>query len=287
MSEALPPNLMSDVLNQPTTQTPRGLQRSDYRVHVSSLIRSSKNNEFCPRSFVLNYIENNRTSVEQLRPSMQLLFDAGNSMHETARNKWIENSPYKQMAFGNWSCRCGKTTVKASTKPFNALGKTLRCPDCHTLVNRYEELDLELTDYKITAHPDFAIKIAGKLLLVEIKTLDRADIDFDSIEAPFGDHTLQGSFYYWIMKELGYDLHDNVLYLYIDRSSKKLFKGEVYREFIVKPSPKNRLDVPKAKAMAVKHSIDSGKLPKKICDSMSCGRAKNCKQLVSCFSTQE
>lgn len=179
-------------------------------------------------------------------------------------------------------CSCGRT-VLTGTKP--KIART--CKACNTTCSKYQEAHLFLDEYKLTAHPDLVMLYNGVYHIYEIKTLDRKSIDFDTMEAPLGDHVLQGNMYYWIMKLSGYNVSSVVRYLYIDRGNSKLFRGNPYREFAAPVWPRSRVQVFFDKAKKTKEALDSKSIPDRVCKNHSSVRAKNCPRVVECFSTRK
>jgi hypothetical protein len=153
-------------------------------------------------------------------------------------------------------------------------------------------------EHIIDAHSDFNILRGSRVIktgvfdkardlirLVEIKGIDRADVDWRTLDGPLGEHTLQGSLYYHLYKRNGYRVDRNISYLYGERSLKEtLFRGEPWKEFEVAASPYERIAPFLDKAMQVKRGVAERKVPPRtVCDKDTCGRAKNCPVAHLCF----
>ena len=123
----------------------------------------------------------------------------------------------------------------------------------------------------------------GSFIVYEFKSIDRSDVDFDSITEPFADHVLQASFYYYIMTELGFKVSPYVRVLYIDRSNSKLFAGEPYKEFKRRVIDLNYVLQFTRKLEDIKVGKKSGFLPPRVCGNIRSPRGKNCDHLIECF----
>lgn len=274
-----PVKVMADHLNVPTIDHSRNRAGGRVRIHVSELIRSEKRFLFCPREHVLHHLEAFKFASRGLSPGFDLLFSVGHAIHDHARNRFIKYNPLGRFAYGVWKCACGHTFIEG-VRPTNPD----ICKKCNTETIIYHEMSLYHPDYKIVGHPDFVIKYSKKFILYEIKTVDRVDVIFDEMRHALGDHQLQGTFYYYLMKYLGMDVDPLIRYLYVDRSTSKLFSGTVYKEFQEKVSPGSRIKPFLEKATEVITALDKKELPKRICEEANCPRAKQCKVAVSCFA---
>ncbi len=282
-SPTLPEGILAKVLNSRNLSQVRSKKRDGkYVIHVSDLMKSETNNVFCPREFVLSYHSSDKYEVRSHTPGLELLYAFGNALHDHIRNIFIKHSPYGKYAYGRWTCLC-KAKAIVGTKPL----LKVKCKKCDTYVDRYNEYSLKLPRLGLVGHPDFLLKFANGFYLYEIKSINRKDIEFDDLTQPLGDHHLQNSFYYWMMQQLGYRISKMLRYVYVDRDPRKIFRGEVYREFKKEVSKFSRIQPFFNKAIAVREAIDTGVLPQKICDSFDCPRAKNCSRVVECFSTMK
>ena len=253
----------------------------EYVIHVSDLIKSSKQHEFCPRYHALLHTKSlNKRITGQVPPGAELLFAFGNTVHELVRNKFMQRSEFGKWAFGNWRCPCNQLQYEYRTQP----PASSLCKACGKPAHIYEEIDLVDGNLRIFGHPDFLVFYNGVYYLYEIKTIERADIDFNSLDAPLGDHVLQASFYYWMLRTMGFKVHPVIRFIYVDRSTKKMFGGNIYKEFAVKRSDRERMFPFIRKAMRLKKDFDANRVPKRICPNSKCTRAKSCDLVVECFS---
>lgn len=275
--KTLPEGVMATLLNSSTmNETRRG--SGVIRLHVSDLIRSTTDSEFCPREYVIDYFDDKPHKLRGLTAGQRLLFTVGEAIHVHVRDAWIANSPFGRFAWGYWDCPCGKTRVTGVLP-----SRHKPCPSCNGKPRNYAEFDLYSEKYKITGHPDFIVLYKGIYYIYEVKSIDRKDVVFDDMRAPLGDHTLQASFYYWLLRSMGKKVAVNVRYLYVDRNVVKMFGGTVYKEFRAPASPKARMQPFLDKATSVINSVDSKTLPPRICATETCTRAKKCHAAVICF----
>ncbi len=289
----IPRNVVLDTFTQPFYDNYRTRLTKDYRFHVSDIIQTEKSRVFCPRQKVLWFTQPREEMPRRITPGFELLFARGNFLHDYIRDRFADRSPYGHTLYGWWKCRNCKHALPDAT-----LKKVVRkkCPSCKrrnkNKINNiwqnelweYQELDLEHPSLHIVGHPDMILFKDGKYYLYEIKSIDRADIDFSELDAPLGDHTLQASFYYYLMKIAGYNVSPYIRYIYVDRSNSTLFKGSFVKEFTIKRSPYSRLEPFLKKVAQAGKGIEKRKLPPKICKSITGSRAKECGRAVECFA---
>ncbi len=273
---------MASVLNTRSIDQARyaAIRKDDYYLHVSDIMKVNNTHEFCPRQYVLSYLQDPGQNIRQLTPGQELLFATGHALHDLARNKFMQNSPYGKFAYGEWRCTCGACIVKG-LRP-----KATVCTVCDTPVSIYEELTVLDQEHRIVGHPDFLLYIDGVFHIYEIKSIDRKSISFEDLKHPLGDHVLQATFYYWLLKRAGLRVSRTLRIVYADRNLKKMFGGVVYKEFVQMASDEVRLQPFYDKAQEVRAALTKNLYPHRICENSTCTRAKNCAQVVSCFSRE-
>jgi hypothetical protein len=286
-SLAKPFGLIAETLNTERVEYHRAKNytREQYFIHVSDLIQSNSGRRFCARQHALTYIEESGgTYVRKISPGMSLLHKFGNSAQKHMTDDFIARSPHGKKVWGNWRCICGHSHAVMQCKPIAGT-----CNKCGHPVDQYEEIALKLEKYRIVGHPDLLILWGDTLHLYEIKSIERAGIDFETLDAPLGDHTLQNTFYYWMLRDmiergqLRHQIDAQLNYLYADRSMKKLFSNRVYKEFTKRASPGDRIKPMLENARLVKEALDRNLLPARICSGPNVPRAKACNACVSCF----
>ncbi len=289
-SLAKPYGLIAETLNGEHVDYHRSdkYTRDKYFIHVSDLIQSTKGRKFCARQHALTFIEQRSgTYIRKISAGMSLLHKFGHAAQKHMTDDFIKRSPHGHKVWGNWRCICGHSHAVMQTKPIAGT-----CKKCEHPIDQYEEIDLLIDTHRITGHPDLFILWGNTLHIYEIKTLDREGIVFDLLEAPLGDHTIQGTFYYFMCMDMvakglfppGLQISPMINYLYADRSNKKLFGRTVYREFEKRASPAERIKPMTDNAKLLKESLDKSILPTRICADPTVPRAKACNVCISCFN---
>lgn len=282
--DQIPTGIFANILNNREVNVDRHNVENDTipYIHVSSLIKSGSIDTFCPREFVLRYMEKHTKFGGAIPAKFEVLFEAGHALGDAAVNKFLRRSlDYGHTAFGDWECTCKETRITLERRPQEPYAI---CNHCSTPVINYAESDLRDDTIRIVGHPDFMMQDdTGRIYVFEIKSIDRADIDFQELEEPLGDHVIQASIYYWLLIKKGFKVHPYVRILYIDRSLQNIYTEKPYKELSVKriSLPRVRRIVNKAKRAYI--GCKNGILPKRICDKIDCSRANNCKSAISCF----
>lgn len=284
---------IAGVINRPQVRENRSLGYKEVRLHVSDIMKVDKDHKFCVREHVIRKLYQPVVPAQALSASMQLLFDLGNALHDSARNRWMQYDPHgAKRVLARWHCVCGKTE-HTGVNPFAII-----CKHCGNPPSVFGEFEIFDPNLKIVAHPDFTI-VKGKnvietgafdkerhvIRIVEIKGIDRVDLDWYRLDGPLGEHTLQGDFYYWLMRDNGFRVDPIISYLYGDRAVKKtLFTGEPWKEFEVQHGPRERVEKFFDKARAVLSHIEHRRVPARTCcSSLDAARAKNCSLSSICF----
>lgn len=300
---AKPVGLVADTLNNYHIDRHRSTKHTagSYFLHVSDLIAANATRKFCAREHVISLTEERGDSrIRQISPGMSLIHSQGHAIQKHITEDFIERSPHGDKVWGDWTCVCGSTRKSYSFRP---KPEAYKCSVCHQVLDQYDELVINWKEYLISGHPDLGIVWNEILHIYEVKSIDRKDVDFATMDAPLGDHTLQGSMYYWILKEMRkseqdalakspgaftpsipFDIDPHINYIYADRSN-NLFRREYFKEFTKRASPLSRIEPMLANAKSVKDSIGVKRLPPRlnICTGVQSARAKNCNCAVSCF----
>lgn len=281
---SLPTDLIADTLNKRARKHDRVRTDNEAipRLHVSSLIKSDSADFFCPREFVLRYMERRETGGGAIPPKFELLYAVGHFYGNYIVQKFIErNKDYGKYAWGDWSCTCGATK---RTRVTFAEVEDLSCPTCKQPVHNYIETDLFDPKKWVVGHADLILKVGDVYYIYEFKTIDRADIVFANIAAPLGDHLLQASHYYYMLKAEGKRVHNIIRFVYVDRSMSGLYTEKPFREVYGRAIEADRLRRIYVRAKTCHSSIKEGVLPERKCKEIECSRAKQCTVAVSCFA---
>lgn len=297
MPRALPKNAVADALNNTTMDAPRSADKTNFAIHVSSVIQTKGPHQFCARYHVLSYHGDKRKPGGKITPGRRLLFATGAWLGEYVVEQFMRNSPYGQYVYAKWSCEdytenkaspeYGKHTHVLDTY-VNVTQKAPIC-ECGKVRRKHNEIDLVFPKYLLTGHPDIVVRLGDqpsnyKFYIYEVKSVDRADIAFDDITIVFADHRLQVTFYYKIMRALGMRVSNKLRVLYVDRSNRKLFGGFPIKEIETTPEHDDFLQGFINNLLLVIQGLKSGRLPSRICKHVACERAKNCELAIECFS---
>lgn len=283
----LPKDLISGTMNL----RQRRIERSHTndatipKLHVSSLIKSGTQDAFCPREFVLRYIEPTEAAGAGIPPKFQLLYEVGHFYGDYLVREFLRRNPeWANYAWGDWSCGYGCTVIHRQCK-HEVEGH--RCEECGGEINHYRETDLINPRQTVVGHADLIFNVDGWFYVYEFKSIDRADVVFSEIKEPLGDHLLQASNYYYMLKSEGKRVSQQIRFVYIDRSMDDLYRALPFREVQGLRVRKRRLYRIYERAQACHTAIEKRVLPDRICDRINCSRAKQCSKAVSCFARQK
>jgi len=280
----LPDKLIADTLNSRARNQERGHRGDDSipRLHVSSLIKSSSTDFFCAREFVLRYMERREIAGNAIPPKFALLYAVGHFYGDFIVSEFIaRNSEYAQYVYGDWTCDCKRTV---ETRKTLAQVHNQYCPHCQGSLTYYKETDLFNPDKTVVGHADLILCVDDHYYIYEFKTIDRADIVFSEINDPLGDHLLQASNYYYMLKSEGKKVSKRIRFVYVDRSMAGLYTDNPFREVYGVAASAERLTAIYDRAKLCHSSIQKGKLPPRKCAAIDCTRAKTCTVAVSCFN---
>jgi hypothetical protein len=285
---------LAGVINRASVRENRSLGYSEVRLHVSDIMKTDAQFGFCERQHVIQKLFRPKILSASLPASFDLLFDLGNALHDNARNRWMRNDRHGPLrVLARWHCPC-KTTWHNGVNPHGQP----ECSRCGFRPTVFEEHEIHDKEFCIIAHPDFSIvkgddvikagvfdKSKHKLRIVEIKGIDRAEVNWNTLDAPLGEHRLQGTFYYHLYKRAGYKVDKVISFLYGERSLKEtLFRGDPWKEFECEASEYERVAPFFAKAKTVIDSVAEKRVPERtVCSKVDCARAKNCPVANLCF----
>lgn len=278
----LPINIIADTLNHSQLREVREHTKdgSVPMIHVSALVHSSSNNFFCPREFVLRHFEQRANAGGALPPKFALLYATGHFLGDHIVQEFMRRNPtFAKYAWGDWTCKCEASTAHRVTLPVDQL-----CGNCGYPLDRYVEVDLFNPAHTVIGHADLIFCIDDIYYVYEFKSIDRADVVFKDITEPLGDHLIQASSYYYMLKSEGKKVNRIIRFVYVDRSMSGLYKDKPYLEVSSAAISTKRLTTMYAKAASTIAAIDANELPERICTSAFSTRAKECQCAVSCFS---
>lgn len=278
----LPDNAVADLLNTPFVIRGRTNNTGDGMpyVHVSDLLRNSASDKFCAREFVLRYFERRTAPTGTVPAKMRLLWDTGNLIGDhLVIKRFIETSvQYGHLIWGDWRCDgCGDMVATFDYHPG-------QCGNCGCFNLTYSEVDLRIKDVRLVGHPDLLFRLDnGVIVIYEIKTIDRSDIVFDELNVPLGDHHMQASLYYYILRKLGYKVYRKVRFIYIDRSLDNMYRSNPFKELEAEVMPIKRVQPLIDRCKKVVKYIEDQILPDRVCKSCTDTRTTKCSVVTSCF----
>ncbi len=280
----LPKGIIADTLNRKERRKERGKmdEESIPRLHVSSLIKSSTQDFFCVREFVLRHMERDDIAGGGIPAKFSLLFATGHFLGDHIVNEFLRRNPeWAKYAWGDWKCKCGHTKRRRQCLPKG------HCKRCRSAIHIYVEVDLFNPLKTVVGHADLIFCVDGMFYIYEFKSIDRADIVFDDITEPLGDHNLQASNYYYMLKSEGKKVSKQIRFVYVDRSMEQLYRKLPFKEVEAPAVKARRLAPLYSKAKRCHAAIKKGRLPERLCESITDSRAKNCPKAISCFNRRK
>ncbi len=253
-----------------------GFRYGEY-THVSDIIGK------CMRMVALSYVTKVDLHGEALYDNTGVTFAIGNAIHDYVKAKAIRNNP--EEIYGRWQCYCGGTEVVGTyNKAMSTKKGPATCSKCGELPTKYEELLLTNDEYMISGAVDLAHLINGLLYLSEIKSIKHEA--WEALTAPLPAHILQIIFYWWLAKEMGYAIHQQVSVFYVTKSY--VFGKSPFKEFVLDPQEYLcRIEDYKEEAMELKIAREGGKLPYKACRTKGDKRAVSCEMCSVCFAWKD
>lgn len=281
----LPDKLIEKTLNAKARREERGVTLHGIpAIHLSSLIKAGTADQFCAREFVLRYFERRDKEGAGVPVKFELLWATGHFLGDYIVKKFIQrNKDYNKYVWGDWECLCKKTKVYKQHKP------DVKCQHCQTPLDNYVETDLHDPSKLITGHADLIFFKDNVFYVYEFKSISRADIDFNTMKEPLGDHLLQASSYAYMLKSMYPEskVSPTIRFVYVDRSMNDLYSGNPYKELTALKVEAWRIRKIYEKAKITRECIISKTLPDRVCKSVDCGRAKICNVTISCFNRRE
>lgn len=267
---------LTDILDRIRSASRPG-RDSEY-VHVSALIHS------CMRQLALIEQLERPVPAQQLRLADLLTFRQGEAMAEVIVNGVRDSAPTQ--LWGNWSCLC-KQHQNADPCTYAEATALGACPHCGTLADQYLEVAMHNEDYKIVGRPDLILLTAASLFhITELKSI--TPNDFPDLTRAKPEHVIQAIFYWWLMRELGFELTSTVSIVYLNKGYS--FREAAYREFVVDcASQVARLDGFLEEAAQLKaYREHTAGLPERTrCNTEEDNLARKCHLCQACFSTQD
>lgn len=257
-------------------------------LHASDITRQDP--EFCPREAVIRAMQK-KVPDEFITTADVLTFDLGNQIAENVI-QWYADM---DMAVGDWKClHCG-VMYRFCKRPANCTTK-----GCGHRLFKYEEIRLTSPVTTASGGIDLLLDIGvGKHVMVEHKTMKSED--FKKLVTPLAEHKLRTALYLKIASEAVDDprtamLHKSEAYImYTTKGGWGSIEPKIKEWNVIdgQYSPfklfiQSRDDVLvtpyDSRAILFKEWRDGGPVPPRTCLNTFEPRAKNCGQMVKCFS---
>ena len=246
----------------------------DGLIHVSSLL------DFCPRRLFLSN-KYGQDQVHSVDGNMRIVWAMGRAVETHIRAQIIEADP--DNCFGNWLCDCGRNKINSTFRP----PADTKCVRCDTHIGIYDEHTLTHRGKRVVGNPDLFLRVAGKLVPIEIKSMNAAE--FAKLSAPKGDHVFQVSAYHKTFKEeyghLPVELADHCIILYANKDFK--WGKNPYKQFTIEGDAiDNTLEESFTDAKTAAEAIEADIIPNRLpaCTEVGCRKAKGCALKTLCFS---
>lgn len=230
--------------------------------------------DLCPREEVLASTLK-VTRSRRIDVNLQMIFDHGTSIHWGLQNLIM---PKTQALYGVWSClACGTIQGKFGTtfETSEIYPRPSTCPcGIESPTFLFHELHLKHPDLKIMGHPDGFLKLKGYngYGVVEFKTVGAASATIVK-KSPLPGHVVQVQLYMF-MTGLKW-----AKILYWEKAKDNL---NGLHEYTIEYD-QDLIDRVLAELESIREGVRTGKLPDRICKTISCDRARECPMKNQCF----
>ena len=243
-------------------------------VHASDLTK-----DFCPREYAIHAIECKAIKGMTVNAAMRHTFDMGRDIEARIQNDYLGD-----IAVGHWQCESCDEWRTFSKRPKTGCDREdIRCRW------RYREVRLPAFEGALTCGLDLLLDVSKpKLRMVELKTMIKEE--FEKLEAPLVEHRIRTTVYLHMIRESTWADQingDEATVLYVAKSYGKwnADHGQItpFKEFTVKYDPKVIEPLLKL-AGDFQRWREDGIMPKGVCPTSTCKRAKKCAVVQQCFS---
>lgn len=256
-------------------------------IHASEVTREDP--EFCPREWALYDLTGKRPRERDSTAANQVVYAVGH-LYQDLVTGWLGG-----MVVGDWTCCDCKSTHGFTKKP-------AFCQAC-----RKVEVDFHYREVRFTSRIsgascgiDILVDLPGttKLTVVEVKTEKQEE--FKKLIMPRAEHRARTSFYLRIIEESG-DIYKKVVdvrrarVLYVSKGGwgekdPRILRWKIagdgawspFKEFVVERDDAVVLPY-HVQALRLHQYRQTGELPKGVCGTQFCQRAKGCPVVGPCF----
>jgi hypothetical protein len=243
-------------------------------IHASDL---TKDEEFCPREYTLLSVLGKAKKGFAINAALRYTFDMGRDIEARIQNDYL-----RDFAVGDWRCTsCGQLRQFQKVPKAGCDREDIQCNW------RYSEVRLILPP--VTCGYDLLLDVGKKKLrVIEIKTMIKDQ--FKALIAPLAEHRLRTNLYLRMVDEspLSDRVESDVGHILYVAKSYGTWNEEAgtispFKEYEVQRD-NEQTDELMAKTVAYKKYQDDGWVPKGVCPSGNCKRAKACGVAKECFS---
>ena len=250
----------------------RDMPRLDDYTHVSDLINK------CARARAIYLQQGGALTTRALSDSDFVAFAIGNGIHSMIQERAVLRRPNE--VYAHWKCNCKSLQyigIYADAQDMNV------CANCGTKPKNYNEIVIHNDRYHIVGSPDLIFMVRDHFYVNEIKSI--AKKAWENLTRAKPDHVIQILFYWWLLKEAGYNLFDQVSILYVAKDY--IFKSP-FKEFVITPSENiSRLQTYLQDAAHIKRAKNGGTLPpRNECGDRSAPKARICQFATTCFGVR-
>lgn len=245
--------------------------RDDGHIHVSDIVNK------CVRKLALMDLLKQRHPEEVIRDGQGITFAIGDALHDYVKSRFIAGHPDK--VYADWKCTCGAVVERAIYNQRKAV-----CEACGTKVHKHSEIPFVDDEFNLGGNPDLLLYLDqyGAYYIIEIKSISAKG--YEELVRPMPDHVVQVTFYWYLLKKLGFPVVDRVSILYTNKEFSFKFP---YKEYMIKPSIDRTLAPYLEDLTALTAAKEGGPLPMRtMCGSATAPAAKKCPVCVTCFQME-
>lgn len=277
LSDAPPPlegNLVIDqVMQQDRISEINRNPLGDEDLHISGLIYE------CPRYLAICHRANER-DLRPVNSFDRILWGFGRMVENHIRSNYMRQGN-RNRVYGKWTCKCEKQNHEGFLPKQDVI-----CGICSTPLNIYQEVTLWDKARKLVANPDLLIEVGGYMVVVEIKSANKkAFTEVLENNRPQSNHIMQAAWYRDMLIANGFRVHPQVIILYCRKDYQ--FRGIPYHEVIIDPdihgSAVTVKNLMTAKLDSFNEYRETGRIPARTCDVITCAEAKKCPKSTRCF----
>lgn len=257
------------------------------RIHASALTQEGER-AFCPRYYALHDVTKQKLKDEWLTTSQRMTFQIGRDQEKNIVN-WLGED---NRAICDWKCvYCGHK--------HEFMFKPMKCTKCGCKVTDPVEIRFQSSISGASCGIDLLAKLdTPKLVPVELKTLDKEV--FKTLEAPQAEHKWRTTYYLRLIAESDSPLAKRIdttqaRILYVSKGGFGCADTEMqkfgmndkfspFKEFTIKRDDKLTDSLHLMAKTVTDFREGTVGMPKGICPSSMCKRAKACSIKGACFS---